>query len=142
MICMTFTFAQVKYYRDDNSPLWFMFVLFMVIIIFCFQPLFKCGYRTARYQLAYTIWQIMISPFGLVRFRDFFFADVITSVPSSLTDISVALYFYLSAHFWRHERIDMTALFIVVCSQVASFIPFWFRFWQCINKYYYASLTA
>ena len=93
-----------------------MFVFFVILILFCFQPIIKCGYRTARYQLAYTIWQIFISPFGRVRFRDFFFADVITSVPPSITDISTALYFFGTSTFWKHEKIDKKALFLIIGS--------------------------
>ena len=97
--------------------------------------MFSCGYRRARFQVGYTLWQILISPFGRVRFRDFFMADVITSVPPALTDLSVAMYYYMTARFYHHQPINKKNLFLIVCAQIASLIPFWFRFWQCIHKY-------
>lgn len=53
-----------------------------VIVIFaiiCFQP-FHCLFLRGRVALAQTLWNIVISPFGLVRFRHFFLADIITSL--------------------------------------------------------------
>lgn len=56
MMCLTLTLVQIEYFDDIYSPLWAMFILFAIIIVYCCQPVIKCGYRTARYQLLYTIW--------------------------------------------------------------------------------------
>ena len=136
--CFTCTLLQVKYLHDSESPFYFMFFLFVFLVAYCFQPLIKCGYRTARFQVGYSLFQTFIAPFGSVRFRDFFLADVITSVPPALTDLSVACYFYMSYRTWDmtiEKTIDRESLFLIVCGQIAVFIPFWFRFWQCIHKY-------
>ena len=53
--------------------------LLSIFIVGCFFP-HKCMYGQARIELAYTIYNILISPFGKVRFKDFFFADVLTSI--------------------------------------------------------------
>ena len=60
-----------------------------VLVIFtflCIQP-FHFFYRGGRIALAQTLWNILISPFGLVRFRHFFIADIITSFVQPLRDI-------------------------------------------------------
>ena len=65
-------------------------------------------------------------------------ADVITSIPPALTDVATAFYFYGTHRCWAKGRpapIDEKNLYIIVTAQVAVFIPFWFRFWQCIHKY-------
>ena len=56
IICITMTLIQIKYFQDVDSPFYFMFVLFIFMFIYCFQPLLKCGYRTGRYQLGYSLW--------------------------------------------------------------------------------------
>ena len=50
--------------------------------------------------------------------------------------MAVAVHFFTTSTFWNHKPIDMSVTFIIVCSQIANFIPFWFRFWQCIRKFY------
>jgi hypothetical protein len=62
---------------------WVGLTLLLSFFIMCFNP-FNCFHRVARKELAYTIWQILIAPFGKVRFRDFFFADVLTSIGGPL----------------------------------------------------------
>ena len=129
MSCITLTLMKVSYFEMYDTPYWLMFALLVFWIIYCIQPVCKCGYRRARYQLFYTLWQILISPFGKVRFRYFFMADVITSVPSALTDASVAAYYFMTPRFYHHTPIDRTSLFLVICAQIAAIIPFWWRFW-------------
>lgn len=58
-------------------------------MVICLQPFNKCFHRNARYELLYTLWQIFKAPFGYVRFRDFFLADVITSMHTPLVDIGM-----------------------------------------------------
>ena len=47
---------------------------------------------------------MLIAPFGSVRFRDFFFADVVTSIGSSLTDLGF-LIVYFTRDEWKSESI-------------------------------------
>ena len=67
---------------------------------------------------------------------------MITSVPPALTDLSVALYYYFTARFYHHDQIDKKNMFLIVCAQIASLIPFWWRFWQCINKYWLGGIKS
>ena len=112
-----------------------MYTLLIFFILYCIQPLLACGYRTARYQLLITIWEILIAPFGRVRFRDFFFADIITSMGRTLQDMGFAVYFAfeddIRASKYPSFRNHNLNVYCIIC----GFIPFWFRFWQCINKY-------
>ena len=128
-------------YQTYDVPKKYLFFLMFFMMIYCCQPFFRCGYRTARFQLAKTIWEIIKSPFGRVRFRDFFFADIITSIGTTLCDIGYVFYFMISrrhkSDFTRDIKASLAIYYIVM-----GFIPFWFRFWQCINKYYYTGLQA
>lgn len=36
--------------------------------------------------------EICKAPFGKVRFRDFFFADILTSIVPTLTDLGIVIY--------------------------------------------------
>lgn len=75
------------------------------------------------------LYNIIISPFGLVNFKYFFLADVITSMGEVLKDLCYVINGLLIWD-WTHKRdnLDWT-LFII------GILPFWFRFWQCVNKF-------
>lgn len=73
---------------------WISIVLVIIILILCTQPFFNCFQKKARGELLWTIFNIFISPFGSVRFRDFFFADVITSITHPLVDIGFTFAYF------------------------------------------------
>jgi hypothetical protein len=95
-LCFTMTVIEEKLSVFANLPAIFMVVLFLGMVFYCVQPCFKCGYRTARYQLLITFIEIFKAPFGRVRFRDFFFADVLTSVGTTLQDFGIAIFYITS----------------------------------------------
>lgn len=82
----------------DNSkvPTVILTVLFLVFIMF--SP-FNFLYRVARFEIIKVLGHIIISPFGLVKFRDFFLADVITSARLMLSDSTSMVCFYTSKEF-------------------------------------------
>ena len=67
----------------------------------------------------------MISPFGRVKFRDFFLADIITSMVQSLNDIAFTLYFFFPTNFKDNKTPKQTSLTVIL--NILSIIPFWFR---------------
>jgi len=77
-----------------------------------------------------TIKEIIIAPFGRVRFRDFFFADVVTSMPTTLNDIGYSFYFITNPDSYKKDKpanFDIKSLYIYI--RIVSILPFWFRFW-------------
>jgi hypothetical protein len=71
----------------------FTITLLVALILICFSP-FHCCYLRTRRPLGVTLWHIFISPFGLVRFRHFFLADILTSMVNSLQTLAVIECFY------------------------------------------------
>lgn len=64
----------------NNSHIqYFSIILLVSFVIMCLMP-FHFFYLRGRVQLAKTLWHIVIQPFGKVRFRHFFLADIITSM--------------------------------------------------------------
>lgn len=86
--------------------------------------------------MAITIKEIVIAPFGRVRFRDFFFADVITSMGVPLKDLGALIYYLAHIKNVNNQKNSQDYKVIVVYNIIASMAPFWWRFWQCINKRY------
>ena len=81
-----------------------------------------------------------------MKFRDFFFADIITSIGQTLHDIGYTFYFMISrrhidghhSNFAEYLKLEVLPIYYII----VGFLPFWFRFWQCINKYHYTKLNA
>jgi len=53
-------------------------------LLFCPVDMF---YKQFRFELIYSVYQNMISPFGIVRFKEFFLGDILTSMVRPLIDI-------------------------------------------------------
>ena len=44
-------------------------------------------YKPFRFELLYCLYQNIIAPFGLVRFKEFFLGDILTSMVKPLIDV-------------------------------------------------------
>lgn len=79
--CLTWQVAMIKLAPEfhDSHIQYFSIILMVGFLALCLMPV-HCFYLKGRVQLAKTLWHIIISPFGKVRFRHFFLADVITSM--------------------------------------------------------------
>lgn len=54
---------------------------------------------------------------------------------TTLSDIAVVVYFCGNGNFIHMTPMGTQPSWIATWGIVASIIPFWFRFWQCVNKY-------
>jgi hypothetical protein len=106
-------------------------LLFAIILLF---PLDMLHFKL-RKELLKTFYHILISPFGKVEFRHFFIADVLTSMSKTFTDIFRSIC-YLSTDAWlQHQKPVCGGENFWLC--VISALPYWWRFAQCLNKFYY-----
>lgn len=100
----------------------------------------SCLYRQARWSVTKTLANIVIAPFGRVRFRHFFLADVVTSMITPIQQTTIIYcYFVGPEHNWEEGTTVSFARECIVASKFKiflGFIPYWFRFWQCLHKYW------
>ncbi len=80
----------------------FSLIVFAIFFGLCFAP-FHCFYMRARKELLIVLWNILISPFGIVRFKHFFLADIITSFVNPLKDIGFISCFFFSEKWLESE---------------------------------------
>lgn len=85
---------------------------------------------------------VISSPFGRVKFTDFFLADIMTSMSNSLNDIVYTIYFLFNFDKMPCLLQDQKTFTVIVATWILSIIPFWFRFWQCIHKYNESKMTV
>lgn len=137
--CFTWQAAMVKLadHFHESQVQYFTVFLLIAFAALCFAPL-HCFYLKGRIQLARSLGNILISPFGKVRFRHFFLADVITSMTGPLQHLFFISCYYKEKHFIDDQSVKLSAecptantLFWIM-----AFLPYWFRFAQCLRKYY------
>ena len=95
--------------------------------------------RAFRYELLYSLFHNLIAPFGLVRFKEFFLGDILTSMVRPLIDVYFIGCFY-SSDEWKDPSVQGKCKPSNSMILIVSLIPFHIRFWQCINRYYYTEM--
>lgn len=132
--------VKLDYIFDDNAG--FCLGVLIVFILLCFQP-FHYFYRTARLELLTVLWHIVISPFGIVRFKHFFMADILTSFFNPLKDVGYMGCYYFRG-LWLKSDIPSNAEcpHLLNYTLVIAFLPYWFRFAQCLRRYKDTKLKA
>jgi len=115
-------------------------ILVAVFLLFTFLPL-NIWWRATRVGFLHTIFNIIISPFGRLQFRDFFVADYLTSCTKPLADMGYLACWLGTFSFLETNTISgyetCTEYNTQYFSTILPIIPFWWRFAQCLNKYYY-----
>jgi hypothetical protein len=116
--------------------------LFLIFFTLCLSP-FHCFYKRARKELLRVLYNIVISPMGLVKFKHFFLADILTSFVVPLKDVGYMLCFLFSSLFLDSTAPtfdNMPALKWYVA--IVPLLPFWFRLAQCFVRYFETGLKA
>ena len=96
MICFTgqIFITKLEYIFDPPTATFAVAILFIMILL-CFFPL-HVFYMRARLELGKVLLHIFASPFGLVKFKHFFFADILTSFVQPLKDIGSIICLFTS----------------------------------------------
>ena len=129
--------------KDDimvNTNYWEMYSLGAFILIWA-NP-FDVLFRSARWDTLVTLYNIFISPFGKVSFKFFFLADVITSMGVTLKDFGYVVFAILDNKWADNASLKKKhPLSMIIFLATVDLIPFWFRYWQCINKWVLSGFT-
>lgn len=88
IICFQFFW---EFPTQPKLPTLLMTLIFLFGIMF--NP-FNMFHRPARIEICKTLGHVIVAPFGWVKFRHFFMADVITSAKIMLSDATSMVCFY------------------------------------------------
>jgi xenotropic and polytropic retrovirus receptor 1 len=138
VLCEVLSIKGYVAVSGDNSETWPTFILLTLIIGLLFNP-FDMMYKAFRFELLYSLYQNIIAPFGVVRFKDFFVGDVLTSMVRPLHDVYFTGCFFLSDE-WRTLTVTNKCKLNHSIVLFVSLLPYHIRFWQCINRYYYTKM--
>lgn len=119
----------------DSAMAGFTIGVLCTFFILMFNP-FRYLFKTELLLMRSTLYNILIAPFGLVRFKHFFLADIFTSMVQVLKDLGYIGCFLMSGAWRNSEEPNMEK-----CPKLENYlllivlIPYWFRFAQCLKKY-------
>jgi hypothetical protein len=103
-------------------------ICFMVFVC-CFP--FNLFYRYARVEVLEVLLQIVIAPFGKVRFKHFFLANLLILLSYSFKDAGYVFCFYFRGYWINSEfpeKNDDICPHLENYTLIVVFIPLWFRF--------------
>lgn len=131
-------------FETDNVE-YSLFAVLILFVLYCSQPCIRFGYRSVRTALAKALFNVFTTPFGEIKFRHYFLAEIISSMAWSFTDLVYTVFLIIN-RFQEKDDIAQDskkkykALGLAV--DIVSFLPFWFRLSQNIVKYYKGRQTV
>lgn len=107
-------------------------------------------YLRSRKEILRVLVNIIASPFGTVKFKHFFLADIITSLVLPLKDLGMTICLFTSGAWLNLEENskDLNHTYIQdtqwlkIYIFVIAFVPFWIRLMQCFRRYYETKLVV
>eukprot|EP01084_Bolivina_argentea_P245657 411221_1 len=108
--------------------------LFIFAILRLLIPYFR--HWSTRKLFLKSVFQCMIAPFGRVEFRDFFVGDILTSLSKVFVDIYLSVCVIIRGDYQYNNPICRNSQVTMVMKPILICLPYWFRFLQCINRYY------
>ncbi|KAL0239687.1 hypothetical protein GEMRC1_009795 [Eukaryota sp. GEM-RC1] len=125
------------------DPSVFAIIVFVTYFLIFFSPF--GFYTAARNELFSTFFNCLIAPFGRIGFKEFFFADVMTSLVKVFVDLQFSFCIVISAVFNYSTRVTMDSFDVLIanhtCDDVSKVLspvlllfPYWVRFFHCIRK--------
>lgn len=110
LICLTGHIAKVKFdvvavTQDDKYVSTFPIALIVIFAFLWLNPYEAIMFKKARVQLLKTLQNIVIAPFGLVKFKHFILNDILISLTSVLQQLGlVYCYFTDEKRLWYNSK--------------------------------------
>eukprot|EP01083_Nonionella_stella_P273846 929220_1 len=111
-----------------------------IFFILNFIPLPNRKYNSTRFCFFNVLMNIVLAPFGRIRFRDFFLADILTSLSKVLKDLAYCFCMYVSSVWIRttsDDNVCSSNSYIVYYAPLLIALPYWLRFCQCLSQYHH-----
>jgi hypothetical protein len=109
MITALCEILEIKHYMAydwilDHQKTWPTLIFVIMLIGLLINP-FNTMERAFRYELLYSFYLNIISPFGQVRFKEFFLGDILTSMVRPLIDVYFIGCFFTSEE-WKYAALQ------------------------------------
>ncbi len=133
-VCFLLYLTSLKW--EYAQPKYFPLVLTLTMIFIVILPL-HAFHMGARVTLLKTLLHLFITPFGFVRFREVFTADILTSMVVPITDTSYILCYFFSNAWNKPTSANKCMEWNKYSGPALTCIPFVWRLLQCARTYYF-----
>ena len=138
--CFTIQFNIIKLdylFPDTMGAASIGLYVFLIIVILLPCHLF---YLRARKEMVKVLFNIIISPFGSVKFRHFFLADMLTSFTQPFKDLGITMCYFFGQYYDQKQQREVfywetstivnptNHTWLINYFYVVSILPLWFRF--------------
>lgn len=82
-------------FETDNVE-YSLFAVLILFVLYCSQPCIRFGYRSVRTALAKALFNVFTTPFGEIKFRHYFLAEIISSMAWSFTDLVYTVFLIIN----------------------------------------------
>lgn len=141
MIWLTFYFiylVSVKHIATSMVPPswaeWVVLGVTIVLIVLALLPL-PVFHLSSRVTLLTSFLNLIITPFGHMRFREFFLASILTSMVIPVTDTAYMLCYYPFRLWGPKVEHNWCCSFNMFAAPILTLLPFWWRTIQCLSRY-------
>ncbi|CAG9327816.1 unnamed protein product [Blepharisma stoltei] len=117
--------------RFNNSSA----ILFLGIYVFLLVCPFNIMHKNARMRVLKTLAEVVIAPFGPVKFRNYMLASWLTSMTIPLRDFYLTMC-YIIGNLWNQKEKPPCSTDVLTLT-IISALPFIWRLMQVCNKIYY-----
>ncbi|KAL0477227.1 phosphate transporter PHO1 [Acrasis kona] len=122
---------KTDYINANYIPLVMSIILVGVIVL----PL-HAFHLNARWTLLKTLINLFLTPFGQIRFRETFAADILTSMVIAITD-TMYMFCYFFSNAWNKPHEDnKCTVFNQYAGPCLTCLPYVWRLLQSLKKYY------
>jgi hypothetical protein len=90
-------------YLFTPAPAYGALTLLIILALLCILP-FHYFYLRSRIELFRVLCHIVASPFGIVKFKHFFLADIITSMVNPLRDLGAIVALFVSGNWLEMDK--------------------------------------
>lgn len=87
--------GYIHFQSSNKGPVSLPTLAFIVFFLLILINPCSYGYKKFRYELLLAMYYTVIAPFGFVRFKDFFFGDILTSMVKPFIDLIFISNFFL-----------------------------------------------
>jgi hypothetical protein len=126
--------AETRHHFSLGIPrMVYPLTLTVTILTILFCPM-KTFHRSSRVFVFKSLCSVIASPFGRLRFFDFYLGDVLTSMVKTIVDLEYTACYYISGDFLEEKVLKCKEVNLII-PPVVSCLPLFWRMMQCLRRY-------
>ena len=108
----------------------------LALTLICFLLPLPVLYHSSRLWLIKELGRILLAPFCVVTFADFWIADQLNSLAVVMLDLELFLCYLVYGQYASKDSLFQCGSIYYGLRPLVAILPAWWRFAQCLRRYY------